>query len=1297
MPNQPFTPDSFASFGDFLKYLRRRERLTQLELSIAVGYSEAQITRLEKNQRLPDLAAVKALFIPALHLENEPNLAARLLALAQAARQEDAPVAGIAPYKGLLFFEEADADLFFGREELIARLAERVVTLALGSSLRFLAVVGASGSGKSSLVRAGLAVALKPRGWTTSIFTPTAEPLTMLSTQVAGSHANANAAHRLFLVDQFEETFTLCHDEATRVAFIDKLLALSHPRALSLSKDALRQAQGAASDDRMTTVVIALRADFYAHCAQYEQLRQAVAAHQEYIGQMTTAELRRAIEEPAKRAGWEFEPGLVDLLLRDIGAHDGGAPEPGALPLLSHALLATWERRRGRTLTLDGYHAAGGVRSAIAETAESVFTDQLDRAQQELARDLFLRLTELGEGTEDTRRRALLSELVRQAGEATQLRGVLNTLADARLITLNEDSAEVAHEALIREWQRLQEWLTQDRDGLRLHRHLTESTREWEALGRDGGALYRGARLAQAQEWAAANAVHLNEAERAFLAAAVEQEQHEALAREAQRQRELAAAQKLAEEQAQRAAEQSRAAQQLRRRAYGLSGAFVLVAMLAGIAFFLGRQATANATNAEDARQVALAREVAASAINSLATDPEQSILLALQAVKLSTADGKPVLVEAESALHRALQASRSLATLRGHDNGVWSLALSPDGTRLATVSMDGTAKVWDLATNQVVMTLPTNVTANMGGIGARFSPDGKHLLTLSGDNDATLWELATGKAVLILKGHHDLVWTIAISPDGKLFATASGDQTVKLWDVRGKEIKTLTDLGFDIVLAFSPNSKRLFVSNGDTGSAIAWEIASDKEVFRFDGQDAVPGITSIAVSPDGTRLATGEFDTTVKLWDAATGNLLFTLFGHSSYVGSVAFSADGKTLASASEDGSVKLWDALTGRAVLTLAGHTSGVMGVAFSADGNRLYSASRDGTARIWDLSPAAGRDGLNLAGHSDRLYGVAYRPDGAQLATWSFDGTVKVWDATDGQALLTFNLEKTPDSGHVVYSPDGKRLAFNSGNRVQIVDAVSGGALLSLAPFDSAAIDVAFAPDGQRIAAATFAGLVRIYNSSDGNPLLEFTGKTTGLQQIAFSPDGKRLASANDEGASIWDATTGKQLLLFTGHGKGVRTSGVAFGGPPGADGKWVASAGNDASIQIWDAETGAVIFKLTGHTGAAFGVAFSPDGRSLASSSVDHTIKIWQLPSAGEPVAEPLTLYGHTGAVYRLAFGGPPGADGTRLASAGRNLIGRIYTLRLEELMADAQARVTRSLTAEECQKFLHVDECPVDP
>ena len=314
--------------------------------------------------------------------------------------------------------------------------------------------------------------------------------------------------------------------------------------------------------------------------------------------------------------------------------------------------------------------------------------------------------------------------------------------------------------------------------------------------------------------------------------------------------------------------------------------------------------------------------------------------------------------------------------------------------------------------------------------------------------------------------------------------------------------------------------------------------------------------------------------------------------------------------------------------------------MLGVAFSADGNYLYSAARDGTARIWDISPAAGSDWLNLVGHSNRLYGVAYRPDGAQLATWSVDGTVKVWDAQDGKLLRTVNHAATSNLSELAYSPDGKKLAFDSGNHVEVVDAASGTALLTLAPFADDAVVVLYSPDGRRIAAGTRAGVLRIYDSNNGSLLLEFPQVGAYLQQIAFSPDGTRLALTNGEGASIWDAATGKQLLTFSGHGKGVRNNGIAFS----PDGKWVASSGNDGTVQVWEAGTGKVIFNLAGHTGPTFGVAFSPDGKSLASSSVDRTVKVWQLPAAGGQVPEPLTLYGNTAAVYRVAFS----PDGTRL-------------------------------------------------
>jgi transcriptional regulator with XRE-family HTH domain len=778
---------AFPTFGDLLKYLRRREHLTQLELSIAVGYSEAQITRLEKNYRRPDLAAVKALFIPALHIQNEPELIARFLELAQSAHQEEAPVQGIAPYKGLLFFDEADTDLFFGRETLTEHLTKHMMDLVMDASTRFLAVVGASGSGKSSLVRAGLAVMLRRAGWNVLVFTPTANPMRALETNL--NTITKNAERILLIVDQFEEVFTLCRDEIERITFIEKLLVAAQDKSKKI------------------TVAIVLRADFYSHCAQYPALRRAVAAEQEYIGGMTAEELRRAIEEPAKHGGWEFEPGLVDFLLRDIGAQGASEPEPGALPLLSHALLATWERRRGRTFTLESYHASGGVHGAIAETAESVFTDQLNQQQQELARDVFLRLTVLGEGTADTRRRAALNELVRQSGEATQLRSVLNTLAEARLITLNEDSAEVAHEALIREWQRLHEWLTQDREELLLHRHLTESAHEWEARGYDPADLYRGARLAQAREWASIKE-RLNALEKAFLMASLDQEQHEELEREEQRQRELEAAKKLVQAEKARADEQTSSNKRLRQRGLFLGIALVIALVAAIFANVFARSAQHEAL-------ISAVRELSNAANLNLDVDPEQSILLALQAVNKTYAIDRTALPEAEDALHRAIQASHIELTLNGHAGPVWSAIFSPDGTRIATAYDDGTVNIWNANTGEELL----NVKGSTSGSAwyATFSPDGKLLATAGHDKKAHIFDSATGEELLVLSGHMQDVYHIEFSPDGSRLATVSPDGTAKVWDVKtGKVLLSLLqgNSAAPYWITFSPDGTRVAVAN---------------------------------------------------------------------------------------------------------------------------------------------------------------------------------------------------------------------------------------------------------------------------------------------------------------------------------------------------------------------------------------------------------------------------------------------------------------------------------------------------
>lgn len=435
------------------------------------------------------------------------------------------PEPGEAPFLGLQYFDEKDAGRFFGRETLVAKIVSRL------AGDRFLTVIGASGSGKSSVVRAGVIPALR-RGerladgslpptdsgqWDIRILTPSAHPLEALAASLTRDSESVSAAvilradleqdsrslalaarrllsqngskHLLLVIDQFEEIFTQCKQDEERTAFLENLLNAVHPK-----------------NPQPVSILLTLRADFYAQLARHEGLRERVAQHQEFIGAMNRDELTRAILQPAALGNWKVQAGLVEVLLDDLGS------EPGALPLLSHALLETWKRRRGRVMTVSGYTAAGGVQGSIAQTAETVFRQRLTPAQQPIARMIFIKLAEMGESALDTRRRAAFSELMTRATDPATIDAVLNILTEARLVTTGTLEpgevrvVEVAHEALIREWPTLREWLDQNRAGLILHRQLTEDANDWLKLERDSGALYRGARLNQMLAWAGEHA-----------------------------------------------------------------------------------------------------------------------------------------------------------------------------------------------------------------------------------------------------------------------------------------------------------------------------------------------------------------------------------------------------------------------------------------------------------------------------------------------------------------------------------------------------------------------------------------------------------------------------------------------------------------------------------------------------------------------------------------------------------------------------------------------------------------------
>jgi hypothetical protein len=752
---------------------------------------------------------------------------------------------------------------------------------------RFLTVIGASGSGKSSLVRAGLIPALRWRqessAWPVYVMTPTAHPMEALADALDGQGKtqavvkesagtaqglqktlerlaeNSGAEHTLLVIDQFEELFTLCRNEGEQHAFVENVLT------------AVLQSDGKA------LVVIAMRADFYANCAQFDMLRKVVSSNQEYIGPMSMNDLRRAIEEPAKRGHWEIEPGLVEVLLHDVGADAGRAPEPGALPLLSHALLETWQRRRGHTMTLSGYIASGGVRGAIAETAETVFNDKLDQRQRDIARQIFLRLTELGgdSSTADTRRRVGFDELISKQEDRDVVRDVLSTLADARLITTDQDVAEVAHEALIREWPTLRNWLEENREGLRLHRHLTVTAQEWDASRRDPSMSYRGARLAQALEWAAGYGDDLNLLERSFLDESKAFAEKENAEREAQRQRELESAQKLAETEKARADEQLQSNKRLRQRAVFLATAFVLAGILALVAgIFWQRTIQSN--------RLATSRELSAAAINNLEIDPERSALLALHALEVSDT------LEARNALRQSVPEMHLLRNIFVSSGGVPGVAYSPDGRLIATMTIRQEVKLWDANTGELLRTL---VGVDDFGACVVFSPDGS-ILAGAYSTQVVLWDVKSGEVITILSGksqegvagYNVGVGQISFSPDGKYLATANMDGVSTIWELR-KFSKVLSLMAVETLppkaIDYSPDGK-LLANGGDAGIVRVWDA---KRVRNYSPVNSEASSTRSASArmgiiwllPVKTEASRSGMQGQVKSFPARRANLAYT------------------------------------------------------------------------------------------------------------------------------------------------------------------------------------------------------------------------------------------------------------------------------------------------------------------------------------------------------------------------------------------------------------------------------------
>lgn len=1212
-------------------------------------------------------------------------------------REQEPPTPGEAPFKGLEYFDEADADNFFGREQVTAQLIDYV------REHRFLAVVGASGSGKSSVVRAGLIPGLK-KGlgagqsqsesegmWRTFVITPTAHPLEALAVALTRDSESVSATatlmddlasdvrtlhlylkrlttnrrppvigypgslappHFLVVVDQFEELFTLCRDESERVAFINNLL------------------YAVGVEDGPTTVALTLRADFYAALAPYPELREHVAKHQEYIGPMTPDELRRAIQEPAQRGGWEFGAGLVDLVLYDVGI------EPGALPLLSHALLETWKRRRGTLMTLNSYAESGGVRGAIARTAERVFHQELSREQQAIARNLFLRLTELGEGTADTRRRASLTELIPRAphNQAQETERVLRHLADARLITTSEGEAQVAHEALIREWPQLREWLTQDREGLRLHRHLTEAAHEWELLERDPGALYRGTRLAQARDFVEAHPEGVNELERAFVEASDENEKKEGIEKEQARERELEQARKLAETEARRAEEQQHGARRLRWFAAGL--ALLLVAAL-GAAWFGFNQSNIAENNFVTAERIRLAAQA------QLALDQGEGgdlpSLLSLQSLKHGYSS------EADASLLNALKRGFTKQIYLGHTDLLWSVDFSPDGKKMVTTSNDGTARLWDVATGKELSRFAPSARIFTT---AGFLPDGRSIVVGGPGDTLWLWDTETNREVRQYKGLAGGAWGLDVSTDGKFVVTAD-DKGAKLFDLQTGEL--LRDFEQSVVASpatISPDGQLVATANGDKTARIL-DVATGKELRRINA--SVPWV---AFSPDGKLLFSGS-GSIGQLWDVQTGEEKQRFVGHTKEIIVGVFSPDGKYLATVSSDKTARLWDITTGQTIQEFVGHTGTIFDVKFSPDGRYLLTAGSDRTARLWDIQAQTEPQRIKTFGSGNELDSsgasgaVSLSPDRQFMISYS-DAVgenrgkeLSIWNIRTGELhrLVVETTVCTCTISDFAFSPDNRMLLGGGDDGVLwLWDAQSGELLAQFKGHRAAARAVAFSQDGRRLLSASDDKTARLWDTSSGKQLLEFNGHSEPVHAAVFSPDEKFILTGSDaKTARLWDAETGKELRQFIGHTAPVRA--VAFS----PNGKTIVTGGDDQTVRLWEAQTGKELRQLIGHTAQVSQVAFSPDGQSVLTGSVDQTARLWNMQT-GEIVRE---LVGHVSAVLYSQF-----SEDGRTILTGDSQNAYRWRSALDDVITFTCSQLTRDLTADERSLYRIADNAP---
>lgn len=1151
------------------------------------------------------------------------------------------------PYKGLLPFQSADNQDYFGREKLTAKLIRRLAES--GDYSRFLAIVGPSGSGKSSLVKAGVIPALW-RGelsgserWFVVEMVPGAHPLDELEValtrvaanqtgnlneqlkrdsrglvRVAGLILPNDGTELVLMIDQFEEAFTLVSDEAERMQFLDLLYtAVTEPRT-------------------RVRVIITLRADFYDRPLHYTQFGELVRSRLETIMPLSAEELERAITQPAMRVGVTFEPGLVSTIIGDINY------QPGALPLLQYALTELFEARQGRTLTREAYQGLGGTIGALAKRAEAVYLG-LSVAEQALARQIFLRLVTLGEGTEDTRRRVLRSELKALTDDSDQLDEVLETFAAYRLFALDTDvgtrspTVEIAHEALLREWERLRNWLNETRDDIKVQRQLALMTDEWRSAMQDASFLAHGVRLAQFEAWAETSRLVLNTHERNFLNASLA---HRAQETELETERQLRE-------------------RQLERRSQTFLRGLVAVLALAGIiAAVLAINASNSASEAARERDAAQAARVTSEA-NFARAEQQRLYLSANEAIDRGAGGNIGLALAlrslqygyspgAEAAIMRASRAGTIMLELTGFGFDIYGVRYSPDGSIIAASSEGGT-RIYDAESGTELQFLPED-TAIVWTID--FAPDGGTLVTIANSGTARVYDTATWQETHAFEIELNVSFA-DFSNDGTR-VVIGGDNFIDVWDTAtwerlaqyeraiDEDTRLLTVMygAVNVERFLMRQNNRIVILDAPGGDTLCAPLDADvpddtytwwserDPLFMVAPADPIDGAYRgyiynyetcsllTTVSEPDYRIWYGEYDpvhdrmvtinsnSEVAQWQMSTGYEL-ARFSVPTNSYDLDLSPDGTRLALADIPVArvINLTFPMQPAFITTELANTHFPR---FAPDGESIYIGAF-GTAGRYTLEPGA--PAIQLYEQAIRVFSVSNdgRYLGAALELTNTDEHPLLWiDAGTGETVRTFEgFSQLANNTDI--TRDGTLIASGSFDlTARIWDTATGEVLHVLEGHEGVIPAVSFSPDGTQLATSSSDGTVRVWNTVTG-ALIRIIEVGAPVPFVSYSPDGTLIGATNGDGfAHLYDAETGEERFRLVGH------TDVAWTIRFSPDSSLAVTSGWDDTARIWDTRTGALLRTLTNNNGQdVYYAEFSPDGQTVVTGSeFDHRVSLY---------------------------------------------------------------------------------------